>query len=510
MGRPRGSSPSFGEKTRFDRVPASVSIRSLCVPMPRYATAIHWFRRDLRLSDNTALYHAVCEAAEVVPVYLQSIWSGQHAWTGAGRQTFLCGCLESLARNVEHAGGRLLFRRGPVRETLARLIDESRAEAVYWNRDPDPHGRSMEAVVRELCREKGIACHDYQDAVLHGGDAVLTGSGSPYKVYSPYSKAWFALGKNEPLPAVKSLRTPAGLAAGVLPKVSDWGLVASASLPRDPGEKAARARLKAAVEGVLGRYEERRNNPAADATSCLGADLRYGTLSIREVYAKAERLREQVKSESERRSVFLFQKQLAWREFFMAILHHFPEVLETEFNPDWRGLEWDDPTASDRLERWKEGRTGFPIVDAGMRQLRETGYMHNRVRMIAAMFLTKDLHLDWRLGESHFLQHLLDGEIANNNGGWQWSAGTGADAAPYFRIQNPWTQTATYDSDGEYIKRWVPELAAVDPKRFLSPPEGGTPLAADYVFPVVDHKTEREVALERFKRHRAVGRAANT
>lgn len=186
----------------------------------------------------------------------------------------------------------------------------------------------------------------------------------------------------------------------------------------------------------------------------------------------------------------------------MAILHHYPEVLETDFNADWRGLNWDDPGEGDKFERWKEGKTGFPIVDAGMRQLAETGYMHNRVRMITAMFLTKDLHIHWRHGEAHFIQHLLDGEIANNNGGWQWSAGTGADAAPYFRIQNPWTQTDRFDGKGEYIKRWVPELEKVDPKRFTKPPEGGAKLCADYVEPIVDHKNERDETLSRFKKHK--------
>jgi deoxyribodipyrimidine photo-lyase len=473
--------------------------------MPSYATAIHWFRRDLRLSDNPALFHAVKEAEAVVPVYIQSVWKGPHAWTGPGRQAFLCGNLASLARNLEHIGGALFCRRGEARGELEALIRETKAEAVYFNRDPDPYGRAMEATIRELCREYGIACHEYQEAVLHEPLEVLTGSGLPYKVYTPYSRNWFGLTKTLPLPAVKSLRVPEGIAHGRLPELADWGLEGTGELPLESGEKAARARLKQAVEQSLSRYEERRNDPAADATSHLGADLRYGTISVREVYHRAAEAAAGAATERERKSIFTFQKQLAWREFFMAVLHHYPEVLETDFNPDWRGLEWDDPGAGDRLERWKEGRTGFPIVDAGMRQLLETGYMHNRVRMITAMFLTKDLHLHWMLGESHFMQHLLDGEIANNNGGWQWSAGTGADAAPYFRIQNPWTQTATYDPEGIYIKRWLPELAKVDPKRFLAPPAPGTRLCADYVAPIVDHKAEREVTLERFKRWRAGG-----
>jgi deoxyribodipyrimidine photo-lyase len=219
----------------------------------------------------------------------------------------------------------------------------------------------------------------------------------------------------------------------------------------------------------------------------------------------AETLRAMADAPASRRGGFeVFIKELAWREFYFAILHHFPNVLNEEFNPDWRGLPWDEPGES--FDTWCEGRTGFPIVDAGMRELMETGFMHNRVRMIVAMFLTKDLHHDWKLGESHFLQHLVDGEIASNNGGWQWSAGTGADAAPYFRIQNPWSQTARYDPEGLYIKRWVPELADTEPKRLIQPPADGRPIAPGYPFPCVDHDAERRRTLEIFKRHRAAAR----
>ncbi len=471
--------------------------------MIRYKTVIHWFRRDLRLSDNVALHRAVENSIEVVPVYVSSVWKGEHHWTGPGRQSFLCGCLESLSKNIAHIGGRLVFRRGDVREELEGLINESRAEAVYWNRDPDPHGRRVENSVRELCREKGIEFHDYQDIVMHEPSEVLTSSGNPYKVYTPYSRTWFSLPKASPVETIRRMRTPEAIAAGRVPTIEDWGIEAVKSLTLEAGEKAARARLKKAVESSISSYAETRNDPAADATSRLGADLRYGTISVREVFHRSQQALAAATKGAERTSIQAFQKQLAWREFFMAILHHFPEVLETDFNPDWRGLEWDDPSVDDRFERWKAGRTGFPIVDAGMRQLLETGYMHNRVRMITAMFLTKDLHLHWRLGESHFMQHLLDGEIANNNGGWQWSAGTGADAAPYFRIQNPWTQTATYDPKGDYIKRWVPELAKVEAKRLTAPPAAGERLAADYEKPIVDHKEEREKTLDRFKRHRA-------
>ena len=246
-------------------------------------------------------------------------------------------------------------------------------------------------------------------------------------------------------------------------------------------------------------YGSTRDTPSLQGTSRISQDLRFGLISIRTIHAEVMKSRAAAKA-AERVGIDIYLKELAWREFYFAILHHFPNVLAEEFNPDWRGLPWDAPNA--HFEAWKNGRTGFPIVDAGMRELLATGFMHNRVRMITAMFLTKDLHIDWRLGESYFMQHLLDGEIASNNGGWQWSAGTGADAAPYFRIQNPWSQTARYDPQGSYIKRWVPELAAVDPKKFLEAPADGKPLAPGYPLPCVDHKSERERTLAIFKRHR--------
>lgn len=468
-----------------------------------YRTAIHWFRRDLRLTDNTALWHATQSAESLVPVYVVSDWKEEHHWTGPGRQKFLCGCLESLAKNLESTGARLIIRQGNAAEELEKLIKETEVDAVFFNRDPDPYGREMEKKVQERCRSLGVDFHSHKDAVLHEPGEVLTGSGDPYKVYTPYSKNWFDQSKTEPLGRPRKIQTPEGIDSEPLPTLDTWKL----SLDRDldllePGERAARNRLKKALGGPLLHYASRRNDPSAESTSQLGPDLRFGTISAREVFHRARKAADEAGSASERKSLHTFQKQLAWREFFMAILGHFPNVLDEEFNPSWRKLPWDDPGKQDHFERWKTGRTGFPIVDAGMRQLLATGYMHNRVRMIVAMFLTKDLHLHWRLGESHFMQHLVDGEIANNNGGWQWSAGTGADAAPYFRIQNPWTQTERYDPKGDYIKRWVPELEEIEPKRFQKPPEVSRPIADDYVKPIVDHKTERERTLEIFKKHK--------
>ena len=463
------------------------------------ACVIHWFRRDLRIADNVGLYHASKTGTPTVPVYFLSGWQGAHAWTGPARQHFLCGCLASLAANLETIGGRLIIRQGDPVEGLRRLILETGALALHFNEDPDPHGKAVEQRVRAMCAELGIECHGHHDCTLHAPDEVLTQSGQPYRVYTPYSRNWLALDKRAPLGKPARLDTPAGISSLPLPTVAHWRLaVPDASLP-DPGERAARERLKRAVAGKIQAYAARRDFPGADGTSRISQDLRFGLLSIRTVYAECMKARAAADTAG-KKGIDVFIKELAWREFYFAILHHYPSVLDEEFNPDWRGLPWDEP--GERFERWCQGRTGFPIIDAAMRELLGTGFMHNRTRMITAMFLTKDLHHDWKLGESFFMQHLVDGEIASNNGGWQWSAGTGADAAPYFRIQNPWSQTARYDPDGTYIKRWVPELRDVHPARFMEPPKDGRPLAPGYPLPCLDHHAERERTLAIFARHR--------
>lgn len=462
-------------------------------------SVIHWFRRDLRISDNTALCRAAESGIPIVPFYLLSNWSGTHAWTGANRQDFLCGSLEALARNLETLEGRLIVRQGNLADELGKLIAECGAIAVHFNCDPDPFGKTAEAEVRKLCTALGIECHGHADVALHKPCEVLTLSGQPYRVYTPYSRNWLGLPKLSPLAKPTALNTPKTLKSLPLPTVAVWGLQTPTAHLVEPGERAARERLKQAVSVRIEAYSTTRDFPALGGTSRISQDLRFGLISIRTVYFEVLKARAAADATG-KAGIDIFIKELAWREFYFAILHHYPNVLEEEFNADWRGLPWDEPGA--KFEAWKTGRTGFPIVDAGMRELLATGFMHNRLRMITAMFLTKDLHIDWKQGESWFMQNLTDGEIASNNGGWQWSAGTGADAAPYFRIQNPWSQTARYDPQGSYIKRWVPELANVHPSRLLEPPKDGRPIAAGYPLPCVDHKTERERTLGIFKRHR--------
>jgi len=452
----------------------------------------------LRVSDNEALA-AASKDGPVVPVYFVSGWRKEHSWTGPKRQHFLCQCLASFAANLESLGGRLIIRHGDPVAGLKRLAAETGAKAIHYQADPDPFGKKQEEAVSRLCRDLGMAFVRHYEVSIHEPETVKTQSDLPYRVYTPYSKAWLALDKPRPLARPKQLHTPAEIHSEPLPTVAHWSLEEPDAQLVEAGERAARKRLKHALEHVVAGYSEKRDIPSVAGTSRLSQDLRFGLLSARTIHASAIDAAASA-GPAARKGIEKFIKEIAWREFYISILHHYPEVLEHEFNPDWRGLPWREP--GETFELWKQGRTGFPIVDAGIRELLATGYMHNRVRMIVAMFLTKDLHLDWKLGESFFLQHLIDGEIASNNGGWQWSAGTGADAAPYFRIQNPWSQTKRYDSEGKYIKRWVPELAKVDAKLLLDPPADGKPIADGYPLPCLDHHTERERTLAIFKRHK--------
>ncbi len=449
---------------------------------------IHWFRRDLRLTDNTALHHAPAQGP-VVPAYILSTWKQEHGWTGPKRQHFLCGCLQALSANLDHIGSQLIIRAGDAVAELEKLALETQASAIYFNRDPDPFGKATEARLAAMCERLGIRYESFKDHVLHEPHEVMTGSSLPYRVYTPYSKNWLGLPKESPLPRITTLG-PAPTAPSLpVPTLDHWQL----TLPPDtqlpaPGERAARDRMKHFVEsGCITRYDAQRDIPHGHTTSTISQDLRFGLISIRELYARTRQNEKYI-------------KELAWREFYMAILHYWPEVLQHEFNPDWRGMAW--PGTEDHLAAWSQARTGFPIVDAGMRQLLTTGLMHNRVRMIVAMFLTKDLHCDWRWGEQFFHQHLLDAEIGSNNGGWQWSAGTGADAAPYFRIQNPWLQTQRYDPEARYIKHWLPELKDVPPERLTAPPTNGLRLAPGYPLPIVEHSSERDRTMALFAAHK--------
>jgi deoxyribodipyrimidine photo-lyase len=455
---------------------------------------IHWFRRDLRLCDNTALC-AAAKAGRVIPSYILPPWRDGHRWTSPARRAFLRECLVSLSEDLAKQGGQLILREGNAKEELARLLDETKAEAIYFNRDPDPFGRQMESKVEALARSKGVAVFSFKDVAIHEREEILTNAGEHYRVFTPYANAWRKVPKF--LGGIsRKMRYEfftAQLPSAAMPQ---W-LAPNPSFLPPAGERAARNRFRSFLSGPIFEYGQKRDIPAGTTTSRLSADLRFGTISVRQIYAECQELAGSADMEG-RKSIGTFVNELIWREFYMQVLWRWPEVLHEEFNPKFRSMKWRYPEGSDRerFERWRNGETGFPIVDAAMRQLNATGFMHNRLRMIVAMFLTKDLHLDWRLGELYFMQRLIDGDIAANNGGWQWSAGCGADAAPYFRIQNPWTQAARFDPEGEFVRQWIPELAGVPAAKFLSPPADGLSLARGYPLPMLDHAQERLAALE--------------
>ena len=375
----------------------------------------------------------------------------------------------------------------------------------------------MERRIAAMARRLGIAAHGFQDIAIRERDEVLTGDGRPFRVFTPYARAWSRLPGPPAGKSVARIAVPAAVKSETLPTPERWGLANTAEI-LPPGEAAARRRLARFLDGPIFFYGAKRDLPAEDGASRLSQDLRHGLLSIREVLGDCRRASADAKTVAQKNSAASFINELIWREFHMQVLWHWPEVIGREFQQECRALPWrahwrpeddcawqSDSAAREDFDAWREGRTGFPIVDAGMRQLAATGHMHNRVRMITAMFLTKDLRIWWMHGESHFMRLLVDGDIASNNGGWQWSASTGTDAAPYFRIQNPWSQTRRFDPGGAYIKRWVPELRDVPAAKFREPPPAGVSIAKNYPHPIVDHAAAREAVLEMFKSSKTAG-----
>ena len=449
--------------------------------------ALHWFRRDLRLADNTALWNARAQAERVVPVFCWDDAILSRPDVGAPRVWFLAESLAELGQSVEQRNGRLIVVRGRPETEIPALAKTLGAEAVFWNSDYEPYARERDARVAEALSEKGIAARPAADLLLVEPDAVATQAGAPFSVFTPFYRAWDAAPRVSPLPAVEDF---GGAAVRQRPDADPPEISLPAGFDEAawvPGESAANERLESFSDDGLGDYAEGRDRPAIDGTSRLSPYLKFGCISPRTVL---EKCRENAK----------FVQELAWREFYFHVLWHWPEVAEKEWQSAMRGMEWDSSEAL--LDAWKQGRTGYPLVDAGMRQLAGEGWMHNRVRMVTASFLTKDLHLDWRLGERHFMLTLVDGDLAPNNGRRQWAASTGVDPRP-LRIFNPWLQSERYDPEGAYIRRWLPELQGVPAKHIhrphlMTPEEQGScgcRIGVDYPAPIVDHAEERLAAL---------------
>ena len=450
--------------------------------------AIWWIRRDLRLSDNPALMAALREGYAPLPLFILDPRLLRNRFTSPMRLGFLMAGLRALEADLQARGAYLLVRRGEPSEVLRQVLAESGAERIFAEEDYTPYARQRDA---RVARDLPLQC--VLGLTVHHPLSVCKADGEPYTVFTPFSKAWKALPLPPPLEGAPAYwpNLPR-LPREVLPEVSPPPLFPA-------GEAEALRRWRAFLEGNIDDYAEARNRLDVEGTSRLSPYLRFGMLSVRRVVHEA--LQWASDRPRARRGVEAFINEIIWREFYQAILYHFPNVTREAFRPQFRHLPWRE--APEDLAAWQAGRTGYPIVDACMRQLQATGWMHNRGRMIVASFLVKDLLINWQEGERWFMQHLVDGDMAANNGGWQWTAGVGTDAAPYFRIFNPVLQGRKFDPEGRFIRAWLPELSRV-PEEYVHAPwtmptdvqtQLGIRVGHDYPLPIVDHAQAKVRAL---------------
>ncbi len=443
-----------------------------------------WFRRDLRLRDHPALRQAA-EHGDVLGLFVldPSLWGG----AGPVRRAWLAATLRSLDDSM---GGRLCIRVGRPASVVPLMAERVGADQVHVTNDFTPYGRARDRAVVEALPDhvEGVATGTPY-AVAPG--TVVNGSGNPYKVFTPYSKAWRSHGWDDPLPAPRNVGWVQAEDDQRVEAMLDKALREAPDAMPTPGEDAAWRRFRAFLDRDVDAYDDLRDDPGADRTSRLSPFLKYGVLHPRQLLAETAAKRST--------GATTFETELAWRDFYADVLFTNPDSAWNDLNRV-AGLTYDEP--KDAIGAWQDGTTGYPIVDAGMRQLRSEGWMHNRVRMITASFLTKDLHVWWPVGARHFLDHLLDGDLASNNHGWQWVAGTGTDAAPYFRVFNPVTQGLKFDPAGDYVRRWVPELAHLSGKAAHEPWDADGGYDHGYPKRIIDHAEERRRALDRYQRGR--------
>jgi len=469
----------------------------------QHERALVWFRRDLRLEDHAALHQALTQARRVHCVFCfdSEILAALPSRCDR-RVEFIWESVRELRAALQGAGGELHVLHGPARQLIPQLAGALGVEAVYCNRDYEPQARARDAEVEQVLRAAGRRLYQLKDQVIFDHDELMTRAGTPFAVFTPYKRAWLAaLEEVELRPfavAAHSARLDPA-AAPATPTLEQLGFQRTnlASLRLPTGLGGARALFEAFLPR-LDHYRERRDFPALAGPSYLSTHLRFGTISIREL-VRAARARSSPGADC-------WLSELIWRDFYFMILFHHPRVVDHAFQRERDEVVWEQDPA--RFCAWCEGRTGYPLVDAALRQLNQTGYMHNRLRMVAASFLTKDLGLDWRLGERYFAAQLNDFDLAANNGGWQWAASTGCDAQPYFRVFNPVTQSQRFDPQGAFIRRYVPELAACSAKEIHAPwlidaqrrRALGLTLGESYPHPLVDHATARLAAIRRFAR----------
>ncbi|HYE47982.1 MAG TPA: deoxyribodipyrimidine photo-lyase [Azospirillaceae bacterium] len=469
------------------------------------APVIVWFRRDLRLADNPAL--AAAAGRPVLPLFVLDEEAPGRWRPGGASRWWLHHSLAALAASLARLGLPLLLRRGPAARVVPALAAETGAAAVHWNRRYEPWAVARDAALKAELAASGVGARSFNGSLLAEPWQLSTGAGRPYRVFTPFWRALLAAPPPAPpLPVPAGLTAPAQVPRG--DRLEDWGLLPSgpdwAGGLRDtwtPGEAGAAGRLARFLEGPAAAYGAARDLPGTEGTSRLSPHLHFGEISPRQVWAQAQAAMGCHDREGMVAGIESFLREIGWREFCYNLLYHFPTLPEVPLNPEFEAFPWsDDRTA---LSAWTRGRTGYPIVDAGMRQLWATGWMHNRVRMIAASFLVKHLLLPWREGAAWFWDTLVDADLANNSAGWQWVAGCGADAAPYFRVFNPVLQGRKFDPAGAYVRRWVPELARL-PDAWVHEPwrapadvlaRAGVRPGRDYPEPVVALEAGRERAL---------------
>lgn len=423
--------------------------------------SIHWFRRDLRLHDNAALYHALQNSDEVLPIFIFDVNILNELPTRDRRVNFIYQQLTHLRKALNELGSDLLICYGEPKAVVRKLVEEYSINSLYTNHDYEPYATMRDDAIRDLLASKNINFISYKDHVIFEKSEVVKEDGLPYTVFTPYSKKWKL---KLALDGFKSFPTEQYFSNFIKMKFNE-----TISMSEMGFEKIEMVfPTLQANDGIINHYHETRDFPGLQGTTQLGIHLRFGTISIRELANNALARNEK------------FLNELIWRDFYQMILWHFPRVVNQSFKPAYDKINWRNH--EQEFEAWCNGKTGYPIVDAGMRELNETGWMHNRVRMIVASFLTKHLLIDWRWGEAYFAKHLNDFELASNNGGWQWAAGSGVDAAPYFRVFNPYLQTIKFDKALTYVRKWIPELDSFD-----------------YPKPIVEHDLARKRCLEVYK-----------
>ncbi|MBV6621344.1 MAG: deoxyribodipyrimidine photo-lyase [Rivularia sp. (in: Bacteria)] len=467
---------------------------------------LFWHRRDLRISDNTGIAAALEKTHKVVGVFCldPNILKGDDV--AAVRVTYMIGCLQKLQERYAQMGSQLLILWDNPVKAIPKLAKALNAKAVFWNWDVEPYSQQRDTDVIEALQEQGIEYLEKNwDQILKTPAEIRTGADKPYTVYTPFWKNWISKPKDSPVKiadefeglTAEEKETAAKAGAVELPTAKDLGFDWDGELIIEPGEEAAKERLEEFCYSNINEYQEQRNFPAIEGTSKLSAALKFGVIGIRTVWAATEEALENSRSDELENNIRTWQKEIAWREFYQHAMYHFPELASGAYRDAFKNFPWENN--DEHFQAWCEGKTGYPIVDAAMRQLNQIGWMHNRCRMIVASFLTKDLLLNPQLGEKYFMQRLIDGDLSSNNGGWQWSASSGMDPKPV-RIFNPASQAQKFDAEGEYIRQWVPELSSMDAEQLVTGKI--TPLereAVGYPQPIVEHKKQQRVFKEMYK-----------